>query len=256
VLIALSAGAALPPDENRLNFYAYPRYIQVLFPFWLVVGIAALIKAGDRRRMLRLAFAGAALTAVTGAYLLVRVRIAGYGEFVAFDAPEMSFLGWRWKEIGVLRPTVAALFVMAGIVLLLVRPRRGLPIALAGIVLVAATNMFFATEKISEPWEQVQYRPGTPKIVKDGYVHKGETVAFAEQQFLWSQKFTHSREIYWTALLYFDQATDPVPAQADVVIAPYNPPSWSKARHWDGTSAGFTFVVEDPHNHWAVWRRG
>jgi hypothetical protein len=254
-LVALSAGAALPPDEGRLNFYAYPRYIQVFFPLWLIVGLAALLTAGDRRRMLRLALGGAALTVVTGAYLWLRLRIVGYGEFVAFDAPEMTFMGWRWKEIGVLRPTIAALLLMAGIVVLLLRPRRGLPVALAGIVLVAATNMVFAHEKISKPWELAQYKPGTPKLVKDGYVQEGEVVAYAKEQFLWSQKFTHSREVYWAPLLYFDATKDPVPAQADVVIAPYDPPSYSKADSWDGTGAGFTLVVEDPNNHWAVWRR-
>jgi hypothetical protein len=55
--------------------------------------------------------------------------------------------------------------------------------------------------------------------------------------------------------VYFDQSTEPVPAQADVVIAPYRPPSGSTAKDWDGRAAGFTLVVVDPHNYWAVWRR-
>jgi hypothetical protein len=49
------------------------------------------------------------------------------GLIVAFDAPEMSFMGWRWGQIGALRPTITALVLMLGIVLLLVflRRRRG-----------------------------------------------------------------------------------------------------------------------------------
>ncbi len=262
LMIALSSGAALPPEENRLNFYAYPRYIQLLFPLWLLIGLAALLKAESRKHAVRLAAGGAALTIATGLIVWIRLRVHGGGMFVAFDAPETSFLGWKWTQIGVVRPTAAGLFALAVILVLLWwRPserlaRLGLPAVLAVIALLATANAYAITRKISNPMVANQYRRGTPKLVEAGYVHKGDTVAFDQNQFLWYLKYNHSREIYWTSLIYFDSKKDSTPpASADVVIAPYDVPDQHNIPDWDGAEYGFTFVVEDINNHWAVWRR-
>lgn len=262
VMIALSSGAALPPAENRLNFYAYPRYIQLLFPFWLLVGLTALLKAESRKRAFRLAVQGGALTVVAGFIVWVRLRIHGGGLFVAFDAPETSFLGWKWQQIGIIRPTAAGLFLLAVIVALLwwrPVPRLAMlavPAALALIALVATANAYAITGRISNAMVNTQYRTGTPKLVEGGYVHEGDTVAFDKNQFLWYVKYNHTREVYWTSLIYFDSKQDSTPpAAADVVIAPYDVPDQHHIDTWDGERYGYKFVVEDINNHWAVWRK-
>ncbi|MET7396175.1 hypothetical protein ABZS66_22100 [Dactylosporangium sp. NPDC005572] len=255
-LIALSSSAALPPGDNRINYYAYPRYIHMLFPLWLLIGLAGLLAARTRRQALMLGGYAAGLTLLTGAVVSIRTRLHGWGRFLNFDSPELSFMGWRWDGIGVTRPTIVALVLLAGIVLFIHRPRWGLPLTLAGIGLVVAANMVVATEKISVPMEVNQYRPGTPLIVREGYVHEGDRVAFAKEQVVWFVQYNHMREIYWTPLLIWDQTEDPTPpSDANVVIAPYDPPENVDLETWDGSKYGFRLVVTDPNQRWAVWRK-
>ncbi|WP_238013330.1 hypothetical protein KZZ52_41115 [Dactylosporangium sp. AC04546] len=256
VLIALSSSAALPPNDNRINYYAYPRYIHMLFPLWLLIGLTGLLAARTRRQALVLGGSAAALTLLTGAVVSIRTRLHGWGRFLNFDSPELSFMGWRWDHIGVTRPTIVALVLLAGIVLLIQRPRWGLTLTLAGMGLVVAANMVVATEKISVPMEVNQYRPGTPLIVREGYVREGDRVAFAKEQVVWFVQYNHMREIYWTPLLIWDQTEDPTPpSDANVVIAPYDPPENVDLETWDGAKYGFRLVVTDPNQRWAVWRK-
>jgi len=257
LLIALTSSAALPPGDNRINYYAYARYIHMLFPLWLLIGLTALLSAKTRRQALTLGGYAAAFTLLTGAVVSIRTRVHGWGRFLAFDSPELSFLGWKWDHIAVTKPTIVAVVLLAGIVVLLRRPRWGLPLALAGIGLVVAANMVVATQKISTAMEVNQYRPGTPLIVRDGYVHEGDRVAFAKQQVVWFLQYNHMREIYWTPLLIWDQTVDPTPpSDANVVIAPYDPPESAKLETWDGQRYGFRLVVSDPNQRWALWRKG
>ncbi|UWZ39832.1 hypothetical protein Drose_17395 [Dactylosporangium roseum] len=257
LLIALLSSAALPPGDNRINYFAYPRYIHMLFPLWLLIGLAALLSAKTRRQVLVLGGSAAALTLLTGAVVSIRTRVHGWGKFLGFDAPEMSFLGWRWHQIGVTRPTIVTLVLLAGIIVLIRRPRWGSALVMAGMALVVAANMVVATQKISIPMEVNQYRPGTPLIVREGHVREGDRVAFAKQQVVWYLQYNHMREIYWTPLLIWDQTSDPTPpSEANVVIAPYDPPSDAEVEAWDGSRYGFRLVVTDPNHGWALWRKG
>ncbi|GAB3865952.1 hypothetical protein GCM10027610_117160 [Dactylosporangium cerinum] len=258
LLIALSSSAALPPGDNRINYYAYARYIHLLFPLWLLIGLTALLAVKNRRQAVVLGGSAAGLILFTGAVVSIRTRLHGWGRFLNFDSPELSFMGWRWDHISVTRPTILALIALAGIVALLqLRPRWGLTAALTAVGLVVAANMVVATEKISLPMEVNQYRPGTPLIVREGYVHEGDRVAFAKQQAVWFVQYNHMREIYWTPLLIWDQTVDPTPpSDANVVIAPYDPPEQAKLETWDGQRYGFRLVVVDRNQQWAVWRKG
>jgi hypothetical protein len=256
VFVALGSSAALPTVDNRINYYAYPRYIHLLFPVWLLIGILALHTARTNRRLLWLAGGAAGLTVVTGAVVLVRVRAAGWGLFLGFDAPETSFLGWRWDSIGIARPTAVALAFFAVIVaVVLWRRRVGLGALMAGFLAVQVVTMPFVIDRVVHPMEDDQYVAGTPRLVRDGYVRPGDVVGFArrQQQFYWL--YNHAREVWWSPLLAFNQDTQPVPAAATVVVAPWQPTA-PTIKHWDGTQFGFHLVVADPHHHWALWRRG
>ncbi|UWP86003.1 hypothetical protein [Dactylosporangium fulvum] len=256
LLIALSSSAALPPGDNRINYFAYPRYIHMLFPLWLLIGLAALLSAKTRRQVLVLGGSAAAMTLLTGAVVSIRTRAHGWGMFLGFDAPEMSFLGWRFHQIGVTRPTIITLVLLAGIIVLIRRPRWGSTLVIAGMGLMVVANMAVATQKISLPMVVNQYRPGTPLIVREGHVHEGDRVAFAKEQFTWYLQYNHMREIYWTPLLIWDQTEDPTPpSDANVVIAPYDLPADADLEAWDGTRYGFRLMVTDSNQRWAIWRK-
>jgi hypothetical protein len=214
----------------------------------------ALRTVRSTKHLLWLAGSGVALTGITGAVVWYRVHRNGWGIFLGFDAPETSFLGWRWDVISIIRPTAVALVAFAVIVALMLRPRVGLPVVLAGFTAVQLATMPFVVDKVTLPMESYQYSAGTPKVVRDGIVHPGDVVAFARRQQAFYLQYNLAREVNWSALLVFDQTRQPVPAQANVVIAPWHPTT-KNATHWDGTQYGFHVVATDETNHWAVWRR-
>lgn len=270
LLIALSSSAALPPADNRLNYYAYPRYIHLLFPMWTLVGLSALLVARTLRRTLALAAAGAALTLVTALVVYVRIQSVEKAAFTPFDIPEAAFLGWTWTAFSVLQPTATALvlFALIAFVPRLAGRGRGAtgpavepaarPLVWTAVVaclaLLYATNMALVTSRISEPMVAFQYTPTTPRIVQDGYVRPGDRVAFAMRyQPTWYLRFNHMREVYWTRIVYFDQTAVEPPADADAIVAPWRPTE--PQYHWDGGRRGYRTVVIDEKQRWAVWRR-
>jgi hypothetical protein len=254
LFIALGSAAALPTTDNRINYYAYPRYIHLLFPVWLLIGLMALRAVRSTRQLLWLSGSAVALTGLTGAVTWFRVNRAGWGRFLGFDAPETAFLGWRWDTISIIRPSAVALVAFAVIVAVMLRPKVGFPLVLAGFAAVQLATMPFVVERVTMPMETMQYVAGTPKLTRDGIVHPGDTVAFMRRQQSFYLQYNHAREVYWSALLVFDQDNQPVPAQANVVIAPWHPTT-KNVTHWDGTQAGFHVVAVDEVNRWAVWRR-
>jgi hypothetical protein len=115
--------------------------------------------------------------------------------------------------------------------------------------------MPYIVEHVTVPMEASQYSPKSPRLVAQGYLHKGDVVAYARRQDVYYSQYNMAREVNWTALLLFDQQKNqPVPPQANVVIGPYQPTK-KKLTTWDGTQYGFRLVVVDPVNHWALWRR-
>jgi hypothetical protein len=255
VLIALSSSAALPPTDNRINYFAYPRYTQMLYPAWFLIGLAALLVARELRRTAMLVGISSAVIAVTGAIVYLRINFSAWAFFLPFDAPEIMVLGWRWDAIGIIRPSIAAIALLVAIAFVTHRHRRLLPVALAGVLLLHAATMVLVTARVSEPMVKVQYLPDTPRLVKDGYVHPGDTVAFGDAKNpTWYTKYNHMREVYWTRIILFDQLTQDVPAGATVVIAPWGP-DVKGIGHWDGTAHGYRLLVVDRPHAWAVWRR-
>ena len=259
VLIGLSSSAALPPADNRVNYYAYPRYIHFLFPVWLLAGLVALVQAGSKRA-LRLALAGAGLTVLTGLLVYLRVHAIRSAWFEAFDAPEIAFLGWRWNTLDVLRPMIVSL-VGFGLVVLALRGRRAvmLPAVLGGLVAVSAAALVVSTARVIEPLSVHQYLPDTPRLVRDVHLGPGDRVALANREPTWYVLYNHMREVYWTRLEIFDQTKRPTPpADATVVIAPWQS-AQAGARYagldWDGSRYGFHIVAVDREHHWAVWRK-
>lgn len=255
LLIAVGSAAALPPGDARLNYAAYPRYIHLFFPIWLLIGLVALREAAPlRRRLVLLCGSAAGFTVLCGAVVYVRLQDK-HGAFLPFDAPETSFLGWRWTAMGVVRPMCVALLVLASFTAVLwLRPKLGLPVVLTSCALVQLVSMPMVVQEATLPMEASQYLATTPRLAREDYLRPGDVVAYARDEDGFYYQYNVAREVNWTALLLFDQTTQPVPAKANTVIAPYRPIN-KKLQHWDGTPVGFTLVVVDPEHHWALWRR-
>lgn len=251
--IALSSSAALPPPDMRVTYYAYPRYIHFLFPLWFLVGLAALLQAPLRRAWL-LAGAGAGLTLATGAVVYLRLQSVYGAVYHSFDGPEIGFLGWRWNAIGVARPTLAALALLAIGVAVTRWHARSTVAALAGLAVFNGVSMYVITDRISAPMVAPQYLADTPRLVRDVKLGPGDRVAVSSTQATWYTLFNHMREVHWEKIAVFDHLDEPVPADATVVVAP-----WRADRpelDWNGAEHGFHMIAEDTTHRWAVWRRG
>jgi hypothetical protein len=254
VLIALSSAAALPPADERVNYFAYPRYVHMLYPVWLLIGFAALLTAGTLRRAVALAAAGVGLTVASGALVYLRLRDSAWSVFIPFDAPEIMFLSGRWTGLEPVRASVVALLALLAIVPLVRWARYGPAAVLGALLVVNSANVVAVTDRVTEPMASTQYPPGTPRLVRDGYVHRGDRVAFAlRHQQTWYTLYQHMREVDFTRLKLFDQTTQDLPAGYNVVIGPW--PTTDTANRWDGTRYGYRLVVVDDYHGWAVWRR-
>ncbi len=256
--VVLLTAAALPPD-NRITYHVYPRYVAFLAPYWLLVGVAALVPDPRRRRRpaaraaawaLAPAAAGALLMAALAGLVLVRF----HGElahqwFLAFDAPEGSFLSGRWSRLGLLRASAAAdgLLLVAAVGLRV--PRLG-GYALGALLAVNAVALAQITTRISEPMVVPQYRTG-PTLAALG-VHEGDLVAVS-RRVPWTVRYNDAREVSWAPLQGFDDEVEGPGPTATVVVAPSGFPD--PVRDWDGTRWGWYRIGGSTAQSWSVWRR-
>lgn len=253
LLVAGGSAASLPLNDNRINYFAYPRYIHFLFPVWFLVGLLAVYRR-PRREFTRLVAAGAAGVLLTAAVVWLNINLKRKGTyylFLGFDAPEASFLSWHWQVIQVLLPTVAALALLAVLVAAQRRFRATIAV-LAGLALLNAVAMHFIVERVSLPMVVNQYLPATPRLVSDLHIGPGDVVA-EKWHTPWPWVYNHMREVYWQRIKVFE--TESPPADATVVIAPWRPDHADTTRHWDGTQYGLRRVATDEEHYWAVWRR-
>ncbi len=255
--IALASAAALPPD-GRSTYHVYPRYIAFLAPFWLIVGAAAVLRqvsqarATARRNLgYALILAALAVALMGGLAVLVLVRFRaqlGHEWFLPFDAPESSWLSGRWTRPGLLRASAAAGALLLGAVLLL-RSRRGIALAVAGLLLVNVLALHAVTARISEPMVVGQYAH-SPTLAELG-VRPGDRV-YASVRLPWWVPYNAAREVTWAPLEQFDSELCNPPPDATVAIAPSdNRGSYD----WDGARWGWYRIGGSPTNRWSAWRR-
>jgi hypothetical protein len=254
--VALVTAAALPAD-GRITYHAYPRYLAFLAPFWFLLGLAAIVRWWPgrlARRQLRhaLALAGAAGAVICGLAALVVLRFHGelHREyFLAFDAPEASWLSGRWSQLSLLRTSLAAggLLVLA---VLALRSRRVAGYALVALLAVNLMSLAQITRRISEPMVRPQYANGTT-LARLG-VRDGDRVAVSIRVPS-AVRYNDAREVSWAPLeLFDDELQNPSPG-ASVVIAPdgYRDP----VRNWDGARWGWYRIGGAPKQLWSAWRR-
>ncbi|MFG2046804.1 hypothetical protein ACGFIW_05175 [Micromonospora sp. NPDC048935] len=225
----------------------YGRYVQMLAPFWLLVGLGVLFTAG-RRVVLRRAAVAVALLVGGGALIAVRLAyVASQGHrlrYGGFSAPDLVALTGGWREM---RPVLGSLVGIGGCLLLVAAallPRLRLPM-LGVLVVVNLVTMQVIEHRIVRP--AVASTAPTPRVADVG-VRPGERV-WASTGVHYALRFNLSHQVTWTDVRWFGEQP---PAAAQVVFARWAP---GQADDWDGTAYGFVRLGGNPAQHWAAWRR-
>ncbi|MCG5467247.1 hypothetical protein LADH09A_001612 [Micromonospora sp. LAH09] len=227
----------------------YGRYVQMLAPFWLLVGLGVLLTAG-RRVVLRRATVAVALLVGGGALIAVRLAyVASRGNYLrygGFGAPDLMALTGSWREM---RPVVGSLVGIAGLLLLVAAavlvPRLRMPVL--GVLVVAnLVTMQVIDQRMVRPF--VASSAPTPRVA-DVRVRPGERV-WASTGVHYIMRFNLSHQVTWTDVRWFGDQEPPAAAQ--VVFARWAP---GQADDWDGTAYGFVRLGGNPVQHWAAWRR-
>ncbi|MGC4749708.1 hypothetical protein ACLQ28_29230 [Micromonospora sp. DT201] len=226
----------------------YGRYVQMLAPFWLLVGLGVLLTASRREVLRRVAVAvallvgGGALIAVRLAYVASQGHRLRYG---GFSAPDLVALTAGWREM---QPVVGSLVGIAGCLLLVATvlvPRLRLP--MLGVLVVAnLVTMQVIDRHVVQP--AIASTEATPQVADVG-VHPGERV-WASTGVHYVIRFNLSHQVTWTDVRWFGLGQPPAAAQ--VVFARWAP---GAADDWDGTKYGFVRLGGNPVQHWAAWRR-
>ncbi|MEV4119884.1 hypothetical protein [Micromonospora sp. NPDC049645] len=226
----------------------YGRYVQMLAPFWLLVGLGVLFTAG-RRVVVRRAAVAVALLVVGGTVIAVRLAyVAAQGHslrYGGFSAPELMVLTGGWRE---LRPVTGTLVGVAGCLLLVgaaLLPRLRLPI-LGALVVVNLVTMQVIEQRIVRPF--VASATPTPQVADVG-VRPGERV-WASTGVPYILRFNLSHQVTWTDVRWFGDGQPPAAAQ--VVFVRWAP---GQADDWDGAAYGFVRLGGNQAQHWAAWRR-
>ncbi|MEU1358851.1 hypothetical protein ABZ356_03315 [Micromonospora zamorensis] len=225
----------------------YGRYVQMLAPFWLLVGFGVLFTAG-RRVVLRRATVAVALLVGGGALIAVRLAyVASRGHrlrYGGFSAPDLVALTGGLREM---RPVIGSLVGIAGCLLLVATvlvPRLRMPV-LGVLVVVNLVTMQVIDHRIVRP--AVVSTAPTPRVADVG-VRPGERV-WASTGVHYVTRFNLSHQVTWTDVRWFSERP---PAAAQVVFARWAP---GQADDWDGTAYGFVRLGGNPVQHWAAWRR-
>ncbi|MEU7753827.1 hypothetical protein [Micromonospora sp. NPDC049171] len=225
----------------------YGRYVQMLAPFWLLVGLGVLLTAG-RRVVLRRAAVAVALLVGGGALIAARLAyVASQGHrlrYGGFSAPDLVALTGGWREM---RPVLGSLVGIAGCLLLVAAalvPRLRLP--MFGVLVVAnLVTMQVIEHRIVRP--AVASTAPMPRVADVG-VRPGERV-WASTGVHYVLRFNLSHQVTWTDVRWFGEQP---PAAAQVVFARWAP---GQPDDWDGTAYGFVRLGGNPVQHWAAWRR-
>ncbi|GIJ81083.1 4-amino-4-deoxy-L-arabinose transferase [Micromonospora phaseoli] len=245
--VAVGAEVVLAGVPDRVADAIYARYVQMLAPFWLLVGVGVLFTVAYRS-LLRTAAVTVALLAVGGALVHLRLARALAGGAALrhgdFSAPDLAALTGGWQGM---RPLVGAAIGVVGCLLLVLvaRRRRARTVLLAALVVVNVATTQVIAERLIRPMADV----GTPvPAVADLGIRPVDRVAVSTGV-PYQVRYNLGHQVTWTEVPWF---ADRPPATADVVLARWAP---GEPGDWDGTRHGFVRLGGDPARKWAAWRR-
>ncbi|PWR08150.1 hypothetical protein DKT68_16750 [Micromonospora acroterricola] len=245
--VASGASAILAGITGKPLDAIYGRYVQMLAPFWLLVGLGVLLTA-RRRVVLRRAAVAVALLVAGGAVIAVRLAyVASRGHslrYGGFGAPDLMALTGGWREM---RPVVGSLIGIGACLLLVAAvqvPRLRLPIV-GVLVVVNLVTMQVIDQRLVRP--MAASTAPTPRVADVG-VRPGERV-WASTGVHYVLRFNLSHQVTWTDVRWFREQP---PAAAQVVFTRWAP---GQPDDWDGTRYGFVRLGGNVDQNWAAWRR-
>ncbi|SCF28563.1 4-amino-4-deoxy-L-arabinose transferase [Micromonospora viridifaciens] len=226
----------------------YGRYVQMLAPFWLLVGLGVVLAGGYRVVLRRAAVAavllvaGAALIAARLAYVASQGHRLRYG---GFGAPDLFALTGGWQEF---RPFAGALVGLAGCASLIAatRVRRLRVPLLVALVVVNVGTMQVISHHMIRP---LAAATAPAPMVADLGIRPGERV-YASTGVHYILRFNLSHQVTWADVRWFSERP---PAAAEVVLTRWAP---GEPDDWDGARYGFVRLGGNPEQRWAAWRRG
>ena len=141
-------------------------------------------------------------------------------------------------------------FIVIGIMTLtalLLAPRRGV-VAWAAVLVLAAGLNVAANQAANVRMAAIVQSAERPRL-KDAGVRPGDTIAYHREL---SPVYHHQLEAHWDRLILLDVRTDPIPAEATVLVTPWNP---ADTTIWAGSTVAWHRVGGNASLGYAVWRR-
>ena len=232
--IATTAPAALPSDQS--STWASGRYLDgMIIPFFLV-GLTVLVRAS--RRWLLFSIGGAVLmSAVTAAivahYAGLSLPTNGFGQ--SFNFAEPAVLTHNWNLANVALATGVALGLLACCVGAVMVFRRRRAWVLAGVAAVSLFATAQITSQVSQASTPSQVAAST-SLLTGAHLTPSDRVA-VDNNVNWWAWMPQAVEIQWTALQFFNSASQPPPAGATVAEVPW-PTGKPAQASWPKAAAG------------------
>ncbi|MEU3568545.1 hypothetical protein AB0E96_08980 [Kitasatospora sp. NPDC036755] len=249
---ALASAAGLA-DNDRIDNWVYARYCAVLVPLFLVVGLAALFRAGVRA-LLWMALVGTVAIGViqlsVGAYAGAALKLW----ISPWTVPDAMFLASTWDGLHMIRTSFGALAVLAACLLLRVAGGRRVVAAVVGcLALFAAYATVVITDNVSEPHAKFRKYQAVG-VAKEAGLRKGDNVVL-DWDLDWDTRMAMAYEVYW-GRVWSDNVkggnTPPEKATAFLVslgkdVAP--------ADSWPNPQPGWHVATYNKDRGWVLWRR-
>ncbi|MFI2607081.1 hypothetical protein [Kitasatospora sp. NPDC018619] len=251
---ALAAAAGLA-DNDRTDNWVYARYCAVLVPLFLVVGLAALFRAGARA----LLWAALAGTAAIG---IIQLSVGAYAGSALklwispWTVPDAMFLASTWDGLHMVRTSFGALAVLAACLLLRVAGGRRVVAAVVGCVALFAVYATVAvTDNVSEPHAKFRKYQAVG-VAKEAGLRKGDNVVL-DMDLDWDTRMAMAYEVYWGRVWSDDlkDGSNP-PERATAYLAATSsrkdaPPEAS----WPYPKPGWHIAKYNKDRGWVLWRR-
>ncbi|MFB7126921.1 MULTISPECIES: hypothetical protein [unclassified Kitasatospora] len=249
---ALASAAGLA-DNDRTDNWVYARYCAVLVPMFMVVGLAALWRAGVRA-LLWTALAGVAAIGIiqlsVGAYAGAALKL-----WVSpWTVPDAMFLASTWDDLHMVRTSFGALAVLGACLLLRVAGGRRVVAAVVGCVtLFAAYATVAVTDNVSEPHAKARKYQAVG-VAKEAGLRKGDNVVL-DMDLDWDTRMSMAYEVYWGRVWSDDLKDGSAPPEAATAYLA----GWSKGdlpqTSWPDARPGWHVAKFNKDRGWVLWRK-
>ncbi|MFJ6383054.1 hypothetical protein ACIQI7_24020 [Kitasatospora sp. NPDC092039] len=252
---ALASAAGLA-DNDRTDNWVYARYCAVLVPMFLVVGLAALWRAGARA-LLWMALVGTAVIGTiqlsVGAYAGAELKL-----WVSpWTVPDAMFLASTWDGLHMVRTSFGALAVLAACLLLRVAGgRRVVSAVVACVTLFAAYATIAVTDNVSEPHVKARKYQAVG-VAKEAGLRKGDNVVL-DMDLDWDTRMAMAYEVYWGRVWsddLKDGSTPPEKATAYLAATSSRKEAPPEAS-WPEPKPGWHIAKYNKERGWVLWRKG